>query len=95
MTVRIDPREEHRLFTSAAVMAGLERVGEQVAVRAASAAPKDTGAGAASIHPEVVNGEVRVSCTPERFYMFFPEVGTSRMPARSFLRSALDGKYDV
>lgn len=71
------------------------RVGEQVAERAQELAPKRTGAGAASIHAEVVDGEVRVSWDPEHFYMLFQEVGTSEMSPRPFLRPALDEQYDV
>jgi HK97 gp10 family phage protein len=95
MVVKINAGEMRRLLESEGVMGGLERVGEQVAQRAASAAPKDTGAGAASIHAERVGAEVRVGWTPEAFYMLFSEIGTSVMAARPFLRPAADGKYDV
>jgi hypothetical protein len=52
-------------------------------------APKDTGAGAASIHAEPVldDGEwtARVSWTRERFYLRFHELGTVTLPAHPFL----------
>jgi HK97 gp10 family phage protein len=83
------------LLGGPAVMGDLQSIGEQVAERAASAAPKATGAGAASIHAEVVKGEVHVGWTPEAFYMLFSEVGTSKMSARPFLRPALDGTFDL
>jgi HK97 gp10 family phage protein len=95
MAVKINAAEMRRLLESEGVMGGLERVGEQVAERAASAAPKDTGAGAASIHAERVGGEVRVGWDNDHWYMLFPEVGTSKMSARPFLRPAADGKYSV
>jgi HK97 gp10 family phage protein len=59
-------------------------------IRAAqAAAPKRTGAGAASIHAEAIldGGEwvVDVSWTRERYYMYFHERGTRYMHARPFL----------
>lgn len=87
------------LLGGPAVMGDLQRVGEQVAERAASAAPKATGAGAASIHAEVVDGpdgrHVGVGWDDAHFYMLFPEVGTSKMGPRPFLRPAVDGTYNV
>jgi HK97 gp10 family phage protein len=70
-------------------------VGEKVAQRAAQNAPKRSGAGARSIHAEVVGDEVRVSWDRDSFYMLFHELGTSRMSARPFLRPALDARYDI
>jgi HK97 gp10 family phage protein len=66
---------------------------------ARDAAPKSTGAGAASIHAELVqtyNGVyvARVGWDRDHFYMMFHELGTSRMSARPFLRPALDRRYD-
>lgn len=95
MAVVVNASEMRRLLESEAVMGGLERVGEQVAKRAASSAPKDTGEGAASIHAERVEGEVRVGWDEDHFYMIYPEVGTSAQSARPFLRPALDGRYDA
>jgi HK97 gp10 family phage protein len=74
--------------------ANLKANGDRVAARARVLAPKDTGAGAASIHCEVidVNGfpEARVSWTPEHFYMGFAELGTQHQRATPFLRRAAD-----
>lgn len=70
----------------------LEALGEQVAEDAKATAPRDTGAGAESIHHEM--GEdadgafVRVSWDRDHFYMLFQEVGTSTQSARPFLRTA-------
>lgn len=81
------------------VLNGLERVGEQVAERARSAAPKRTGAGAASIGVTMTadaKGPVaRVGWDAAHFYMRFQELGTSKMSARPFLRPALDGSFSV
>lgn len=57
--------------------------------RAASAAPRLTGAGAASIHAEaVLDGSewtARVSWDREHFYMRFHELGAKQLTARPFL----------
>lgn len=72
----------------------MQFVGDAVAETAASLAPKRTGAGAASIHAEVESDDqsayADISWTPDRFYMFFAEVGTEHESARPFLRPALD-----
>lgn len=69
-----------------------ERVA-RVVVDARVRAPKETGAGAASIHAErIVRGGVTswgVGWEPEFAYMEFHEFGTSKIPARPFLRSAV------
>lgn len=76
----------------------LQSIADQVADRARQAAPKRTGEGAASIAGEVVDGvygyEARVSWDSDHFYLLFAEVGTSSLPARPFLRPALDGSYN-
>lgn len=77
----------------------VDRAGSLVAERAADLAPKETGAGAASIHHEVELESgvpvAKVSWEPDYFYLLFHELGTSRMPARPFLRPALDGAYQL
>ncbi len=87
------------LAASEDVKAALDRVGEQVADRAAQAAPKASGAGAASIHHVVgVDGDgayAHVSWDRDHFYLGFHEFGTSRMSARPFLRPALDAQYNL
>lgn len=71
-----------------------QEVGDAVAQVAAALAPKDTGAGAASIHAEVSSdGEsvyADVSWDRDHFYMGFKETGTEHEPAQPFLRPALD-----
>lgn len=56
---------------------------------AQAAAPRDTGAGSASIHAEAVLDEGKwaalVSWDQRRFYMYFHEVGSRSLPARPFL----------
>lgn len=77
----------------------VQAVGEQVATRAASAAPKASGRGAGSIHSESgvddTSAVAKVSWSPTFFYLYFHEVGTSKMSARPFLRPALDGTYTL
>lgn len=57
-------------------------------------APKDTGAGAASIRTETVleDGEwtARVSWDRAHWYMKFTDLGTKFIPAQHFLERALD-----
>jgi HK97 gp10 family phage protein len=97
-TVRLDDAAIRALGESADVQNALESVGRQVADRARAAAPKATGAGAASISHEVATDSdgthVRVSWDNDHFYLIFSELGTSKMPARPFLRPALDGTYE-
>jgi HK97 gp10 family phage protein len=72
-------------------------VGDQVADRAAQSADVWSDEGFASIHAEAVkDGDewtARVSWDEQHFYLLFSEVGTSKMPARPFLRPALEGDY--
>lgn len=82
------------LKVSSEVRDALDSVGGQVASTAAALAPKNTGAGAASIHHEVDDdGTVRVTWDSEHDYMQFQELGTSKMSPNPFLRPALDGSY--
>jgi HK97 gp10 family phage protein len=71
----------------------VDKVGAQVAETARGLAPKDTGAGAASIHHTVERDRYgwssRVSWDREHDYMFHVETGTSDTPARPFLRPAI------
>lgn len=72
------------------VDAGTHVVAERIVRGAQVRAPKDTGAGAASIHAErrrSGHGWV-VGWDPEHDYMRFHEFGTEDMPARPFLRPA-------
>jgi HK97 gp10 family phage protein len=97
-TVRLDDAAIRALGASAEVKADLESIGRQVADRARAAAPKATGAGAASITYETgVDADgayVRVAPDSDHFYLSsFVELGTSKTPARPFLRPALEGDY--
>ena len=66
--------------------------GWKVAAAAVALAPKDTGRGAGSIHPELVRTpdgpEVRVSWDRAHFYMGFAETGTMHQRPTPFLRPA-------
>jgi HK97 gp10 family phage protein len=77
----------------------LDKLGEAIADDAAAAAPRRSGEGAESIHHVVGEDKdgayVRVSWAKSRFYMFFHEVGTSKMPARPFLRPAAEKRRNL
>lgn len=73
------------------------RVADAIREDAYVSAPKDTGAGAASLAVEgtAESGGVvvyRVSWAKEKFYMMFAELGTEHESARPFLRPAAE-KY--
>ena len=78
----------------------IDRSVEVVARDAEAGAPKDTGAGAAGIRTET--GTTRygkpygsVVCGEgDEYYMGFHEYGTSKMPARPFMRPAADNNRD-
>jgi HK97 gp10 family phage protein len=74
------------------VTQALDKVGKGIAEDAAAAAPKQSGAGARSIHHEIGfdsdGAYVRVSWDRRHFYMAFAELGTSRQAATPFLRPA-------
>lgn len=76
------------------VAAGLIAESEPLVTAAQSAAPKLTGAGAVSIHGEVIRGggelELRISWDRARYYMVFHEVGTRYLPARPFLAAGVN-----
>lgn len=81
-------------LTGAAFMRGaVDKAGAQVAETARGLAPKDTGAGAASIHHTVERDKYgwssRVSWDLAHDYMFHVETGTSDTPASPFLRPAI------
>jgi HK97 gp10 family phage protein len=65
---------------------------------AQAAAPKRSGRGAASIGAEIVYEgvpAVRVGWDVTHYYMRFHELGTKHLPARPFLRPAVDRYLDV
>lgn len=96
MTVRWNKQVVRNLTSNPEVVGPAGRalldIGWEVAKRAAAAAPRDSGDGAASIHPELflIDGEahVRVSWDRAHFYMGFAEVGTEHQPPRPFLGPA-------
>jgi HK97 gp10 family phage protein len=77
---------------SAPVVSHLETIGDQVGRRAQALAPRRTGAGARSIHAEVITEGshrfVAVSWDRRHFYMGFQELGTANMRPHPFLRPA-------
>jgi HK97 gp10 family phage protein len=74
------------------VTQALDKMGKAIAQDAKALAPRETGAGARSIHHEVgfdADGTfVRVSWNRKHFYMWFHEAGTSKSNATPFLRPA-------
>jgi HK97 gp10 family phage protein len=96
-TVRLDDAAIRALSASPEVKDALDSIGDQVRERATASAPRRTGEGAASIDYEsgvdAYGAFVNVGWDNDHFYMLFVEVGTSRMPARPFLRPALEGDY--
>jgi HK97 gp10 family phage protein len=96
VTLKWNSRLARNITTNPEVAGPLGRellqLGWDVARRAAVSAPRDSGEGAASIHPElfIVQGapQVRVSWDRDHFYMGFQELGTVNQPARPFLRPA-------
>jgi HK97 gp10 family phage protein len=82
------------------IMDTLEVVTKRVAADAEAGAPKDTGKGAASITTDVgytrykkPYGAIRCGAG-DAYYMVFSEYGTSKMPARPFMRPAADKNRD-
>lgn len=67
---------------------------EPVAELARATAPRKTGQGAESIRAEVSYEDeapsVRISWDVEHYYMRFHEQGTKYLPARPFLKPAVD-----
>jgi hypothetical protein len=88
-------RELDAVLTDPWVGDMLLEYGDLVAYDAAGRAPKRTGAGAASIRPELVldGPEVtaHISWSQDRFYMSFQDLGTGRIAAKHFLEHALEG----
>lgn len=82
-----------RLAASGEVRDMLLDASAPVVTLAKARAPKDTGAGAAGIHTEMVltgqEWEALTSWDQEQFYMVFHEKGDRQLPARPFLVPAL------
>lgn len=73
----------------------LEATSRPLIAAAQGAAPKRTGAGAASIHAEaVLDGDewsALIGWDREHYYMRFHELGTRTLPARPFLVPSVKG----
>lgn len=74
------------------VVAQTGRNAAEVARRIAARAPRDTGAGASSIHaePDPQGRGFRVGWDKAHFYLSFAELGTERQPATPFARPVAD-----
>lgn len=74
--------------------------GQIIADDARRRAPKDTGKAARSIAPRIVRStrhEVEIAIGPghkEGWYLIFHELGTSKLPAKPFLRPAFDNNIN-
>lgn len=92
--VNLDGAAIAAIQDSAGMKAVLQDAGDVVADIAARLAPKRSGAGAESIHAEVLAQPegiaALVSWDPDHFYMLFSEIGTEHQVARPFLRPALE-----
>lgn len=92
--IEINQRAIDALAREAEVRAALLDVAEPRVRRARLRAPRQTGAGAASIRAEaVLDGpmwEVRAGWDRAHYYMYFHEHGTEKLPARPFLLPAFD-----
>lgn len=73
------------------VRAYIQSVGEQVAHDMRVLAPRDSGAGAASIlaRDSRSKGATDVGWDKEHYYLIFPEYGTVHQPAQRFAHEAL------
>ena len=91
MVTRIHHKEIERIpQRNRQVRARMQRDVRTIARLAAQLAPKDTGAGAASIHEEEQSdGSWRVSWDTEHGYMLFQELGTETNRPQPFLRPAV------
>jgi HK97 gp10 family phage protein len=89
MRTVLNQREIARLNQHPQVVEDTEVAADGVVSEAQRRAPKDTGAGAASIHREPDGeGGQRVGWDEAHDYMRFHELGTEMMPATPFLRPA-------
>lgn len=96
----VNMAEVHALKRTPMARAGLEDVGEQAVAVAQGLAPRDTGAGAASIHGEISTESnndyvLKVSWDREHGYMFQQEVGSKHNKPRPHLRPAFSRVYKV
>lgn len=94
--VRWDYKAIRELRTDPRIVSFVEQIAGDMGAEMSALAPKDTGAGAASIgvHPGRAKGSSRVGWDAEHFYMLFPEYGTEHQPAQRFARDVLD-RYTI
>jgi hypothetical protein len=82
-----------RMLTSSDVRDMLLDVSHPVVLQARARAPKKTGAGARSIHTQMVltgdEWEALTSWDQQHYYMRWHETGSRQLPARPFLVPAL------
>jgi HK97 gp10 family phage protein len=90
--IRWDQKSIRELRTDPNVMRYIAAAAEGFARDVRATAPKDTGAGAASIapHPSRAKGATDVGWDADHFYMMFPEFGTKYQAAQRFARDVLD-----
>jgi HK97 gp10 family phage protein len=86
----IDELEIARFLRDREARENLLKAAEEVAEYAAGLAPRDTGAGADSIHPEWVGDDLEISWDRDHYYMWFQERGTIHMAGHEFLEQTLD-----
>lgn len=81
--------------TEEALEPGLDKGGEIVRVDASGRAPRRKGKLAADIaKSKVEKNKIKIGPGKDVWYGKFPELGTSRMSARPYLRPALDENKD-
>lgn len=90
MRTRLNPSLRDAVEATAQVDEDLRSRAEIVAAIARRRAPRNTGAGADSIHAERFDGRPGYGVSWDRAhdYMRFPEFGTIYIPAQAFLRGA-------
>lgn len=90
--VRVNLSAVAALARDPQVLQDMQEVADAVAERMRQRAPRDTGAGAASIRAEfdaAIPG-YRVGWDEQHFYLGFYETGTEHQPARPFARPTAD-----
>jgi len=91
--VEVDQAAIAALASDPNVLAAIDaQINPMVVATMQRRAPKDTGAGAESIHSEPDPDEpgFRIGWDPDHFYLSFHEFGTEHQPARPFARPTAD-----
>lgn len=86
--ISFNERELRQMLATTEVQDHVRTAANAVAASARRRAPRDTGAGAASIHAEKSGGSYFVSWDQAHAYMEYVELGTRTRRARPFLRPA-------